>query len=176
MSDQGSDNLTDLVTNLNFDVMMKPEVMGLEVGVRLKEPKMQGSRKSARLKYNQEDNDRLTDTDESGNENMDVKFASAWSLHPIRSGIVSTSHTLDFKIHQSQLKGEKQLIVHSNIDDDDDVEVDEKKYGVYIVPDLEAEYKVICKKPILSGATICMNDRCRIKAHRVLEKVPFPKG
>ena len=45
-----------------------------------------------------------------------------------------------------------------------------------IVPDLEAEYKVICKKPILSGATICMNDRCRIKAHRVLEKVPFPKG
>ena len=53
---------------------------------------MRGSRKSARLKYDQEDNDRLTDTDESRNENMDVKFASARSLNPSRSGIVSSSH------------------------------------------------------------------------------------
>ena len=64
-----------------------------------------------------------------------------------------------------------------NDDDDvDDVELDEKKYGVYIVPDEETEYKLICRKPIRSGATICVNNRCRVKAHRAVKKVPFPKG
>ena len=173
---EGSDNLTDLVTNLNFDATMKPEATGLEVGVQFSEPRMRGARKSARLSRAREDEDRLTDTDESGNENMDVKFASSKSLNPIRSEIASTSHTPDFKIDQSQLKGENQLIVHSNIGNDDDEEVDDKRYGVYIVPDSEAEYKLICRKPILSGATVCINHRCKIKAHRALKKVPFPKG
>ena len=119
---------------------------------------------------------RLTDTDESGNETMGVKFETARSLNPIRSSIKDTSHHFSFEVDHSKIKGENQLIVCSPSMDDDDVEVDEKKNRVHIVPDNEAEHKLICRKPIRSGATICVNDRCRVKTHRTLQKVPFARG
>ena len=178
MSDTESDNLNNLVTNLNFEVdTTKPDAMNMDVEVQFQEHDIKSSRKSARLKSNREDNDRLTDTDESGNEMMGVKFASARSLNPGRSSIKDTLLHPTVKVDRSKLKGENQLVIRSSsIEDDDDVEVDEKRYGVYLVPDEESEYKLICRKAIRSGATICVNDRCKIKAHRTLKKVPFPKG
>ena len=77
MSDLDPDNLTDLVTNLNFEATMKLESADLDVEVEFEEQKMKGSRKSTRVKRNIEDRDILTGTYESGNENIGVQFASA---------------------------------------------------------------------------------------------------
>ena len=177
MSDTESDNLNNLVTNLNFEVATsKSDAMDMDVEVQFQEQDIKGSRKSARLKSNLEGTDRLTDTDESGNKMMGVKFASARSLNPGGSLVKDTLPHSSFKVDRSKLKGENQLLICSSSIDDDDGEVDEKRYGVYLVPDDESEYKLICRKAIRSGATICVNDRCRIKAHRTFKKVPFPKG
>ena len=176
MSDSESDNLNNLVTNLNFEVATtKSDAMDMDVEVQFDEPEIWGSRKSARLKSNRED-DRLTDTEDSGNETPGVKFEASRSLNPVGSIIKDTSRQPSFKVDHKNMKGENQMIVRSSSMDDDDVEVDEKKYGVYMVPDDESEYKLICRKPIRSGATICVNDRCRVKAHRTLKKVSFAKG
>ena len=176
MSDTESDNLNNLVTNLNFEVATtKSEAMDMDVEVQFDEPEIKGSRKSARLKSNREV-DRLTDTEDSGNETLGVKFEASRSLNPVGSLIKDTSRQPLFKVDHKRMKGENQMIVRSSSMDDDDVEVDEKRYGVYMVPDDESEYKLICRKPIRSGATICVNDRCRVKAHRTLKKVPFAKG
>ena len=62
MSDTESDNLNNLVTNLNFEVAtMKSEAMDLNVEVEFGEQKMKGSRKSTRLNPHQEGRERETD-------------------------------------------------------------------------------------------------------------------
>ena len=83
-----------MVTNLNFEVATtKSDAMDMDVEIQFQEQDIKGSRKSARLKSNREGTDRLTDTDESGNEMMGVKFESTRSLNPNGSSVKDTYST-----------------------------------------------------------------------------------
>ena len=176
------EDLTDLVKNLDFDTAPdfwnqetdNEEVdEGTNLGLRRNAPR------NAKINTDEPSEVRSMSHEESLEDSMDAidfmsdKYQSGHGLEPIyKEDNVNLQASLpDFSM--ANVKGENTsstLALTTTFDDD------VKKYQVFEIPDDDAIFQNMCRKPIGAGVTICINTKCRIRAHEDVRRANVPQG
>ena len=182
MADQ---DLTDLVKKMEFGVEASAwddDLKNVEEDF-VKDENATAPRRNARRNI-KKDNDQMSDNmsseaADSLAESMEAiefvadKFESGVKFEEIEDVKEETTQVVVTDFSRSRKQGEKTsstTVLATSFDDD------VKKYSVFEIPQDDKEYKNMCRKPIGSGNTFCINSKCRIMAHDGIKRASIPKG